>query len=124
MNFISKLALLALLSTSALAAPAPESRRRAGRKCRGRGHCRAAEQAQVSTAQAVYLMTNDPADNAIIPISVAADGSLSAASDPISTGGKGSAGIVAATGNASGPDALFSQDAIRVGDNVSSAAPV
>jgi hypothetical protein len=122
MHFISKLTFLALLSTTALAVPAPEPHRRAGQKCRGRGHCRVAGQAQVSTAQAVYFMTNDPTDNAIIPISVTADGSLSAAGNPVSTGGKGGAGIVAATGKDSGPDALFSQDAVRVGDNVSSAA--
>ncbi|KAA8911386.1 hypothetical protein FN846DRAFT_917120 [Sphaerosporella brunnea] len=69
------------------------------------------------TPKAVYFMTNTSPNNAIIPIPVSSNGTLHAPGPAVLTGGHGSRGVVAATNRTAGPDALFSQGAIRVVDN-------
>jgi hypothetical protein len=60
-----------------------------------------------ANAQAVYFMTN-AAQNSIVALKVAADGTLSDGSIT-PTGGAGMNGIDSATGGPAAPDALFSR---------------
>jgi hypothetical protein len=60
-----------------------------------------------SNPQAIYFMTN-AAQNSIVALRVAADGTLSDGSIT-STGGAGMNGINGATGGPAAPDALFSR---------------
>ncbi|KAJ3316684.1 hypothetical protein HDV06_002989 [Boothiomyces sp. JEL0866] len=63
---------------------------------------------------ATYFMTNDPAGNNIVVSAIGQDGKLSIV-NTVSTGGKGGNGI--ADNSDKGPDSLFSQDSVVVGDN-------
>jgi hypothetical protein len=65
---------------------------------------------------ALYYITND-ASNAVVSLHVAEDGTLSKGTTT-STGGAGLHALNA-TGQVSGGDALFSQSAVNVVDNVS-----
>ena len=67
--------------------------------------------------KAVYLITND-ADNAVVALPVAADGTLSKGS-VTPTGGKGANSIDAMTNQPAGPDALASQGSLTVAGQVS-----
>jgi hypothetical protein len=67
-------------------------------------------------AKAVYFITN-AANNSVVALSVAADGTLSDGSIT-ATGGAGMNGIDS-TGAPAAPDSLFSQGAVKVAGNVS-----
>ena len=70
-------------------------------------------------AKAVYFQTNNQYQNTIIALAVAPNGTLGSRSSSASTGGKGGAGITAATNAVDlGPDQLFSQGSVAVGDQV------
>ena len=70
-----------------------------------------------NTAQAnpkvIYFMSNDAFGNSIVAMKVAADGTLLDGSIT-ATGGKGMSGIDGMTNLSAGPDALFSQSALKV----------
>ena len=72
--------------------------------------------AATTNPRAIYFMTN-AANNSIVALRVAADGTLSNGSFT-ATGGAGMQGIV--DGAPAAPDALFSQGAVKVAGNVSS----
>lgn len=78
--------------------------------------------AAVKSAKAVYLITND-VQNAIVALTVNADGTLSKGSTTL-TGGQGASGIDGAKNATAGPDALFSQSAIKVDGNVPTPFPI
>lgn len=69
-----------------------------------------------TTAKAIYFMTN-AANNSIVSLKVASDGTLSDGSIT-ATGGAGMSGIDS-TGAPAAPDSLFSQGAVKVVGNVS-----
>lgn len=79
----------------------------------GKGHGKGADSAN---AKALYFITN-AANNSIVALKVAADGTLSDGSTT-STGGAGMSGIDSA-GAPAAPDSLFSQGAVKVAGNVS-----
>ena len=66
--------------------------------------------------KAIYFISNDASANSIIAMKVGADGTLSDGSIT-PTGGKGASGITGTTNQPAGPDALFSQSAIKVEGN-------
>ncbi|KAL9023432.1 MAG: hypothetical protein Q9196_007203, partial [Gyalolechia fulgens] len=66
--------------------------------------------------RAIYFLTNDAAGNSIVALNVGPDGFLSDGS-VTPTGGKGASAINGATNQPSGPDALFSQSALKVEGN-------
>jgi hypothetical protein len=68
-----------------------------------------------TNAKAVYFMTN-AANNSIVALKVAADGTLSDGSIT-ATGGAGMNGVDS-TGAPAAPDALFSQGAVKVAGSV------
>jgi hypothetical protein len=68
------------------------------------------------SAKAVYFITN-AANNSVVALSVAADGTLSDGSIT-ATGGAGMSGVDS-TGAPAAPDSLFSQGAVKVAGNVS-----
>ena len=69
--------------------------------------------------KAVYFQTNNQYHNTIVALAVAPNGTLGSRSSLASTGGKGGAGITAATNSVDlGPDQLFSQGSVTVGDQV------
>jgi hypothetical protein len=72
--------------------------------------------AAASNAKAIYFMTNT-ANNSIVALKVAADGTVSDGS-VTSTGGAGMSGVDA-SGAPAAPDALFSQGSVKVAGNVS-----
>jgi hypothetical protein len=63
---------------------------------------------------AVYFMTNDAKGNFIVASAIGADGKITP-TNAVYTGGKGGHGA-AASGDA-GPDPLFTQDSVKVGNN-------
>ena len=67
-------------------------------------------------AKAVYFMTNE-AQNAVVALSVAKDGSLSTWT-MTATGAAGGSLVSATDGTPNGPDALGSQGSVQVTDNV------
>ena len=67
-------------------------------------------------AKAIYFITND-AQNAVVALKVNADGTLSEGSTTL-TGGQGASGIDGAKNTTAGPDALFSQSAVKADGNV------
>lgn len=73
-------------------------------------------------AKAIYLITND-IQNAVVALNVNADGTLSKGSMTL-TGGQGASGIDGAKNATAGPDALFSQSAIKVDGNVITPFPI
>lgn len=100
LNFV-----LSLLATITLTSAAP---------CNKTGT--AVETSTAKGAKAVYFITND-AQNAVVALNVNADGTLSDGSTTM-TGGQGASGIDGETKSAAGPDALFSQSALKVDGNV------
>lgn len=72
----------------------------------------------VTNAKAVYFISNDKKNNAVIAMKVGVNGQLSHASSTL-TGGSGSNGIDQTAGGPAAPDALFSQGAVKVAGNVS-----
>ncbi|KAI4102193.1 MAG: hypothetical protein LQ339_004717 [Xanthoria mediterranea] len=66
--------------------------------------------------KAIYFMTNDAAGNSIVALKVGQDGTLSDGSRTM-TGGKGASGIDGNNSMPAGPDALFSQSAVKVEGN-------
>ncbi|TAQ86477.1 hypothetical protein B7494_g5199 [Chlorociboria aeruginascens] len=76
--------------------------------------CHAGGNATVANAKAVYLLTN-AANNSVVALKVAADGTLSDGSIT-ATGGQGMNGVDA-QGAPAAPDALFSQGALKVAGN-------
>jgi hypothetical protein len=114
MQFINTFTTLALLLSIATAAPPVSVNARNSHLYEdGNGQ----GDGQLKTAQAIYFSTNDPTGNAVITIRVAEDGLL-AMGNKFTTGGKGGIGINATTGKPALPDPLFSQDSVRVGDDV------
>ncbi|KAL8707611.1 MAG: hypothetical protein Q9220_007398 [cf. Caloplaca sp. 1 TL-2023] len=67
--------------------------------------------------RAIYFITNDAAGNSIVAMKVCADGTLTDGSIT-PTGGIGASGIDGATNQPAGPDALFSQSALKVEGNI------
>jgi hypothetical protein len=93
-----------------------------GRGTSSNGHARgngtgsgAGTGAASTNAKAVYFMTNT-ANNSIVALKVAADGTLSDGSIT-ATGGEGMNGVDS-TGAPAAPDALFSQGAVKVAGSV------
>lgn len=72
-------------------------------------------------AKAVYFITNE-AQNAIVALKVNADGTLSEGSTTL-TGGQGASGVDGAKNSTAGPDALFSQSAVKADGNVNPPGP-
>lgn len=68
-------------------------------------------------AKAIYFLTNEDS-NSVVAIPISLNGTLSGGAT-IATGGKGGSAVNAATGGANGPDALGSQSALTVVDDVS-----
>lgn len=68
-------------------------------------------------AKAVYFLSND-AKNSVVALKVNADGTLSDGSITL-TGGSGASGIDGMTNASAGPDALFSQSALKAEGHVS-----
>ncbi len=79
----------------------------------GNGHGKGANPAN---AKAIYFITN-AANNSIVALKVAANGTLSDGSITL-TGGAGMNGVDS-TGAPAAPDSLFSQGALKVAGNVS-----
>jgi hypothetical protein len=75
----------------------------------------AAASAAPANAKAIYFMTN-AANNSIVALKVAADGTLSDGSIT-ATGGAGMSGVDS-TGAPAAPDSLFSQGSVKVAGNV------
>jgi len=69
--------------------------------------------------EAVYLM-NNLAENAVIAISVADDGTLASIGSTTPTGGAGGNQVNTMTGQKFGPDALASQASVNIAGNVRS----
>ncbi|KAI4262184.1 MAG: hypothetical protein L6R42_002634 [Xanthoria sp. 1 TBL-2021] len=69
-----------------------------------------------ATPKAIYFMTNDAAENSIVALKVGQDGTLSDGSRTM-TGGKGASGVDGNSSMPAGPDALFSQSALKVEGN-------
>lgn len=67
--------------------------------------------------KAVYFITN-AAENSVVALKVAADGTLSDGSIT-ATGGAGMSGIDGSTNLTAAPDSLFSQGAVKVAGKVS-----
>ncbi|TAQ83142.1 hypothetical protein B7494_g8532 [Chlorociboria aeruginascens] len=67
------------------------------------------------TIPTIYIMENNPAGASILALSIFSDGRLS---NPIRTSTRGvGERAIAADGGPSGPDSLFTQDSVVVGDN-------
>lgn len=69
-----------------------------------------------TNAKAVYFITN-AAQNSVVALKVAEDGTLSDGSIT-ATGGAGMSGIDGSTNLTAAPDSLFSQGAVKVAGNV------
>jgi hypothetical protein len=69
--------------------------------------------------EAVYFM-NNLAENAVIAISVADDGTMASIGSTTLTGGAGGNQVNAMTGQKAGPDALASQASVSIAGNVRS----
>jgi hypothetical protein len=78
-----------------------------------------AECHRTSVAKAIYIITNDPGQNAVLAIPVAQDGTLLDGGTLTPTGGVGSISIDGATGQPAATDALVSQSALTIAGNVS-----
>jgi hypothetical protein len=87
-----------------------------GRKGQGKGGAASNSTSTASTnAKAIYFITN-AANNSIVALKVASDGTLSDGSIT-PTGGAGLSGVDS-TGAPAAPDSLFSQGAVKVAGNV------
>jgi hypothetical protein len=86
-----------------------------GKKHHGKGGASSNSTAAPSAAKAIYFITN-AAENSIVALKVAADGTLSDGSIT-PTGGAGMSGVDS-TGAPAAPDSLFSQGAVKVAGNV------
>jgi hypothetical protein len=95
------------------AAACSESGKKGGHK--GAGAAAANSTVPSTNAKAIYFMTN-AANNSIVALKVAADGTLSDGSIT-ATGGAGMSGLDS-TGAPAAPDSLFSQGAVKVAGNV------
>ncbi|KAG8161165.1 hypothetical protein KVR01_009429 [Diaporthe batatas] len=106
--YISALVSLIALAPSAIQVSARPARRSCGSN---------AGAAKVANGKAVYVLSNQ-ADNAVVAVPIAQDGTLDeAGGSSTSTGGAGAAGIDGSTNAPSNPDALFSQSALTVAGN-------
>lgn len=70
-----------------------------------------------ATGRAIYFLTND-ANNAVVSIPIAADGTLSEGTVTV-TGGAGSNAINGANNMPAAPDALVAQSSLTIAGNVS-----
>jgi hypothetical protein len=87
-----------------------------GRQRHGKGGASSnSTSAASNNAKAIYFLSN-AANNSIVALKVAADGTLSDGSIT-STGGAGMSGVDS-TGAPAAPDSLFSQGALKVAGNV------
>jgi len=98
---------LLILASASLAHPALAKR----------GSC-GAERPQAAPAKAIYMITNDPKQNAVLAIPIALDGTLADGGTMTGTGGAGSISIDGATGEPAATDALVSQSALTLVGNV------
>ncbi|KAJ8456470.1 hypothetical protein ONZ51_g12108 [Trametes cubensis] len=96
---LSFAALASILAASSLVSAVPLQRR---------GTKMMTSKTRFNAAGAVYFITNEPSENMIIAASINSDGTLSL-DRAVSTGGHGAHGIT----DPLGPDALFSQGAIK-----------
>ncbi|KAI0334077.1 hypothetical protein GY45DRAFT_145356 [Cubamyces sp. BRFM 1775] len=96
---LSFAALASILAASSLVSAVPLQRR---------GTKMMTSQTRFDAAGAVYFITNEPSENMIIAASINSDGTLNL-DRAVSTGGHGAHGIT----DPLGPDALFSQGAIK-----------
>ncbi|KAG9769104.1 hypothetical protein KCU88_g6978, partial [Aureobasidium melanogenum] len=99
---LAQIALAALAASFTLAAPSP--------------HRGQAGSGKSGFPTAVYLLTNE-ADNAVVALPVAADGTLSLGK-VTGTGGAGANSIGGTTNQPAAPDALIGQSALTVAGNV------
>lgn len=114
MRFLQLLS-AAAMTAAVTAAPAPamqhgKTTMKMMQPSSGNGH------ASTTTGKALYFSTNDATANSIVALPIFSDGSLGDGV-AVSTGGKGMAGMNAM--GVAGPDPLFSQSAVTVGDDVS-----
>jgi len=129
MKFSSGFAVLALVTELALAVPTPSpdsidlsgtiadlfgkakgrQNPKGGKKGNGKGQSAVSSNAVGAT----FFLSNDPAGNAVIVNTIAKDGTLSFA-NAIPTGGLGGHGVT----DPVGPDAMFSQGAVKVLGNM------
>jgi len=108
-------AALALVVELAFALPAPHHHKAGGAKKPGNG-TKGMMMATNSTGTAVgaaFFLSNDPTGNAVIVNTIAEDGTLSFAT-AVPTGGLGAHGVT----SPNGPDAMFSQGAVKVLGNM------
>jgi len=84
------------------------------------GHGRKPVAANGVAGKGIYFLTND-AQNAVVALPIAADGSLSNGT-VTSTGGAGSNSIDGSTNLAAAPDPLLSQSALTIAGQVSQAS--
>lgn len=86
-----------------------------GKKHHGKGGASSNSTAATPGAKAIYFITN-AAENSVVALKVAADGTLSDGSIT-PTGGAGLSGVDS-TGAPAAPDSLFSQGAVKTAGNV------
>ncbi|CAK7213475.1 hypothetical protein SCUCBS95973_001805 [Sporothrix curviconia] len=107
MHCYSKLSLLALASVASVASARPSAP--AHLDTRG-----SSSTAACTTGKAIYI-TSNTAQNAVVAVPIAQNGSLAVGEgSSTSTGGTGASGVAAGTSNAAGPDSIFSQSAIAI----------
>jgi hypothetical protein len=107
--FVSTLFLLTALAPSAIQVSA-----RPAKSCGSKGGA-----AKVTNGKAVFMLSNQ-AENAVVAVPIAQDGTLNEkGASSTKTGGAGATGIDGSTNKPSNPDALFSQSALTVAGNVS-----
>ncbi|CAK7210468.1 hypothetical protein SEUCBS140593_000834 [Sporothrix eucalyptigena] len=103
MHCYSKLSLLALASVASIASARPSSL-----------DTRGAANEACTNGKAIYI-TSNTAQNSIVAVPIAQNGSLIVnQGSSTATGGSGASGITASSGAAAGPDSLFSQSAIAL----------
>jgi hypothetical protein len=108
MHRYSKLSLLALASVASVASARPS----APAQLDTRGNTEAC-----TNGKAIYV-TSNTAQNAVVALPIAQNGSLLVANGvSTATGGTGQSGL-GSNGAAAGPDSLFSQSAIAIAGNV------
>ncbi|CAK7219679.1 hypothetical protein SBRCBS47491_003928 [Sporothrix bragantina] len=108
MHCYSKVSLLALASVASVASARPSAPTHLD--------TRSSTEA-CANGKAIYI-TSNTAQNAVVAVPIAQNGSLvPSQGSSTSTGGTGASGITAASGDAAGPDSLFSQSAIAIAGN-------
>ncbi|KAI8893303.1 hypothetical protein BC833DRAFT_303961, partial [Globomyces pollinis-pini] len=100
-----KFSTLIILPLSILCAPVNNREKPSNRQSRTK-----------SSTGAAYFMTNDPKGNSIVINRIQNDGKL-AFSKTIQTQGNGAGGFDTNSNDTVGPDGLFSQDSVVVGNN-------